>query len=33
MTTIITITAEEIGTIDNTFYDYSGEDRILRNNM
>lgn len=32
MTTIITITAE-IGTIDNTFYDYSGEDRILRNNM
>ena len=31
MTTIITITAEEIGTIDNNFYDYSGEDRILKN--
>lgn len=30
MTTIITITAEEIYTM-NTFYDYSGEDRILRN--
>ena len=30
MTTIITITAEEIGTM-TTFYDYSGEDRILRN--
>jgi hypothetical protein len=31
MTTIITITAEKIGTIDNNFYDYSGEDRILKN--
>ena len=31
MTTIITITAEEIGTFDNNFYDYSGEDRILKN--
>ena len=31
MTTIITITAEEIGTIDNNLYDYSGEDRILKN--
>lgn len=31
MITIITITAEEIGTIDNNFYDYSGEDRILKN--
>jgi hypothetical protein len=31
MTTIITITAEEIGTIDNNFYDYSSEDRILKN--
>ena len=31
MTTIITITAEAIKTIDNNFYDYSGEDRILRN--
>lgn len=31
MTTIITITAEEIGTIHNNFYDYSGEDRILKN--
>ena len=31
MTTIIAITAEEIGTIDNNFYDYSGEDRILKN--
>jgi hypothetical protein len=31
MTTIITITAEEIGTIDSNFYDYSGEDRILKN--
>jgi len=31
MTTIITITAEEIGTLDNNFYDYSGEDRILKN--
>ncbi len=31
MTTIITITAEEIGTIENNFYDYSGEDRILKN--
>jgi hypothetical protein len=31
MTTIITITAEEIRTIDNNFYDYSGEDRILKN--
>ena len=31
MTTIITITAEEIGIIDNNFYDYSGEDRILKN--
>ena len=30
MTTIIAITAE-IGTIDNNFYDYSGEDRILKN--
>jgi hypothetical protein len=32
MTTIITITAE-IGTISDTFYDYSGEDRILKNIM
>lgn len=31
MTTIITITVEEIGTIDNNFYDYSSEDRILKN--
>ena len=31
MRTIITITSEEIGTIDNNFYDYSGEDRILKN--
>jgi hypothetical protein len=31
MTTIITITAEEVGTIDSKFYDYSGEDRILKN--
>ncbi len=31
MTTIITITAEEIKTIDNNFYDYSCEDRILKN--
>ena len=31
MTTIITITSEEIGTIYNNFYDYSGEDRILKN--
>jgi len=31
MTTIITITAEEIGTISTNFYDYSGEDRILKN--
>jgi len=31
MTTIITITAEEIGTLDSNFYDYSGEDRILKN--
>ena len=31
MTTIITITAEKIRTIDNNFYDYSGEDRILKN--
>jgi len=31
MTAIITITAEEIGTIDSNFYDYSGEDRILKN--
>ena len=31
MTTVITITAEEIGTISNNFYDYSGEDRILKN--
>jgi len=31
MTTIITITSEEIGIIDNNFYDYSGEDRILKN--
>jgi hypothetical protein len=31
MTTIITITSEEIGTIDSNFYDYSGEDRILKN--
>ena len=30
MTTIIAITTE-IGTIDNNFYDYSGEDRILKN--
>jgi len=31
MTTIITITAEEIGIMNNNFYDYSGEDRILKN--
>jgi len=31
MTTIITITSEEIGNIDNNFNDYSGEDRILKN--
>ena len=31
MTTIITITVEEIRTLDNNFYDYSGEDRILKN--
>ena len=31
MTTIITITSEEIVTIDNNLYDYSGEDRILKN--
>jgi hypothetical protein len=31
MVTIITITAEEIGTIDGNLYDYSGEDRILTN--
>jgi hypothetical protein len=31
MATIITITAEEIGTIDGNLYDYSGEDRILTN--
>ena len=31
MTTIITITSEEILTIYNNFYDYSGEDRILKN--
>tara|TARA_B100001057_G_scaffold492622_1_gene585362 strand:- start:1161 stop:1625 length:465 start_codon:yes stop_codon:yes gene_type:complete len=31
MTTIITITSEEIGIFDNNFYDYSGEDRILKN--
>lgn len=31
MTTIITITAEEMITIDDYFYDYSGEDRILKN--
>ena len=31
MTAIICITAEEIGTIDGNFYDYSGEDRILQN--
>ena len=31
MITIITITAEEILTIDNNFYDYSDGDRILKN--
>ena len=31
MTIIITITAKEIGILDNNFYDYSGEDRIFRN--
>ena len=31
MTTIITITIAEIGIIDNNFYDYSGEDKILKN--
>lgn len=31
MATIITITTQEIGYIDNNFYDYSGEDRILKN--
>jgi hypothetical protein len=31
MTTIITITADEIGAMDGNFYDYSGEDRILKN--
>ena len=31
MTTIIAITAEEIGIIDNNFYDYSGGDRIVQN--
>ena len=31
MTTIIFITAEEIGTIDGNLYDYSGQDRILKN--
>ena len=31
MTIIITITAKEIGILNNNFYDYSGEDRILRN--
>ena len=30
-TTIIFITAEEIGTIDGNLYDYSGQDRILKN--
>ena len=30
-TVIITITAEEIGTINPEFYDYSGEDRIRKN--
>ena len=31
MTTIIFITAEEIGTIDGNLYDYSAQDRILKN--
>ena len=31
MITIITITAEKIGTMNSQFYDYSGEDRILKN--
>jgi len=31
MAALITITAEEIGTIDGNLYDYSGEDRILTN--
>ncbi len=31
MTTIITITADEIGNINNNFYNYTGEDRILKN--
>ena len=31
MTTIITITTSEIGTISNNCYDYSGGDRILKN--
>jgi hypothetical protein len=31
MITIITITAEEIGTIDNNYYNYSREDIILKN--
>jgi hypothetical protein len=31
MVVIITITAEEIRSIDNYVYDYSGEDRILTN--
>lgn len=31
MTTIITITASEVGVIGSNFYDYSGEDRILKN--
>ena len=30
-TTLIFITAEEIGTIDGNLYDYSGQDRILKN--
>ena len=30
-TTLILITAEEIGTIDGNLYDYSGQDRILKN--
>jgi hypothetical protein len=31
MITIITITVEQIRIIENNFYDYSGEDRILKN--
>ena len=31
MIVVITITAETIGIIDGNFYDYSGEDRILKN--